>query len=323
MNTTTAIEPCRTYNADEVTAALARALAPLGGMEAFAERGKRVLLKPNLLAGKDPERAVTTHPAVVEAVARMALNCGAQVWIGDSPPIVGAHRVAAKCGIGAVAERLGVPVLNLERPTRESRRGQTRTRGIASPAIDADLLEMDAVINLPKMKAHCQMRLTGAVKNLFGCVPARRKAYWHFKLREGREAFARMLLALSERIAPELTVVDAVTAMEGFGPGNGDPVHAGLLIAGTNPVALDRVISEIVRVDARDHYVVQAAAELGMPGAALEDIELSGIRLEDAKLDSFFIPEPMPIGFSIPHLVKGMVRYAIHRWRGARRSAAA
>ncbi len=62
---TVAIEKVNDYGRDEVKAGLVRLLAPLGGMAAFVRPGERVLLKPNMLYGKPPEAAVTTHPEVL------------------------------------------------------------------------------------------------------------------------------------------------------------------------------------------------------------------------------------------------------------------
>jgi len=101
-----AIQRCTTYQADAVQAAVEQAVNLLGGMRAFVKPGGLVLIKPNLLFARPPEAAVTTHPAVVEAVARLALDCGGRVVIGDSPPLASAKRVAEMAGIADVARRL-------------------------------------------------------------------------------------------------------------------------------------------------------------------------------------------------------------------------
>jgi uncharacterized protein (DUF362 family) len=85
----------------------------------------------------------------VEAVARLALDCGAQVFLGDSPPLASASRNAQKCGIGEVAERLGIPILEFHQPTHNGWQHQQKTRGIATPAISRVLQEMDLIVNLP------------------------------------------------------------------------------------------------------------------------------------------------------------------------------
>jgi len=252
MNSIVAVERCPSYDPNSVREAVEKALSPLGGISAFVKSGDRVVLKPNLLAGKPAEKAVTTHPAVVEAVARMVLDCGGKAVIGDSPPLPNARRIAKRCGIADVAQRLDIPVLHYRKPTRQCRHPQTRTAGVATPDIEKSLLEADVIINLPKLKAHQQMRLTCAVKNMYGCVIGRRKALWHFKLQRGQDSFATMLLAVYEKTAPELTIVDAVVGMEGLGPMNGTPKSVGLILAGQDAVAIDRVMVEVLNVDWRE-----------------------------------------------------------------------
>ncbi len=107
---------CSRYDLKEVQDALQRALEPLGGMSAFVKPGDRVLLKPNLLAAHSPEKAVTTHPVFVEAVARLVKEAGGRVWIGDSPAgtIHGIRRFWRISGLLEVAERVGADLLSFE-----------------------------------------------------------------------------------------------------------------------------------------------------------------------------------------------------------------
>ncbi|MFB3785128.1 MAG: DUF362 domain-containing protein [bacterium] len=318
-----AIQRCATYQAEAVREAVERSLAPLGGMAAAVKPGDKVLIKPNMLFARPPEAAVTTHPAVVEAVARLALDCGGRVVIGDSPPLASANRVAAVSGIGEAARRLKIDVIEFHCPAPGCRRPPERTGALAAPAIDRAVLEADVVINVPKLKAHQQMLLTCGVKNLFGCVKGRRKAYWHFKLRKGPDRFADMLLTVYERTAPELTIVDAVVAMEGMGPGSGTPKSIGLILAGRDALAVDRVVTEILRVDWQDHFVIRAAGRRGFPAAELESISIHGLPLEEARINGFEIPEIAPIGFSLSHLIRGIVKYAAQRMKRPRPAGAA
>lgn len=310
---TVSIQRCPTYDPALIEDTISRALISLGGLESMIRRGDRVLLKPNLLFGRPPEQAITTHPGVVEATARMALDLGAKVFIGDSPPILSAQYAIHKCGIEDVVRRLGLQIVEFKKPTLTGWRSQTFTQGIATPPISGVLQNMDFVLNLPKLKSHQQMALTGAVKNLFGCVIARRKALWHFKLRASADDFAAMLLGLYEKIRPGLTIVDAVVAMEGQGPGNGVPKPVGLILSGVDAIAVDRVITEIVGMDWNDHFVIRKAAALGFPSANLEAISISGVSIQEAKIPSFQFAELTPIGFSVPHLIKGISKYILQR----------
>ena len=112
---TVSLARCPTYDLPQVEAALRHLLEPLGGMGAFVEPGQRVLLKPNLLIPARPERAITTHPAVVEAMINLVREAGGEPFIADSPggPLhnpPGMRRVYRDTGLQQVAERTGVPL---------------------------------------------------------------------------------------------------------------------------------------------------------------------------------------------------------------------
>ena len=110
---TVSIARCESYAADQVQTAVKAALAPLGGIEKFVRPGMRVLLKPNLLAAASRERAVTTHPAVVQAVAELVQEVGGVVLIGDSPagPIKNTYRLWREAGMRDVAEKVGADLV--------------------------------------------------------------------------------------------------------------------------------------------------------------------------------------------------------------------
>ena len=98
---TVSVVRCPSYEAETVRAALKRVLEPLGGIGTFVRPGQRVLLKPNLLSAKEPRRAITTHPRLVEAVADEVRGAGAVPFIGDSPggAIRGTGRLVLKSAI--------------------------------------------------------------------------------------------------------------------------------------------------------------------------------------------------------------------------------
>lgn len=128
-----------------------------------------MLIKPNLLSARTPEKRITTDPAMVRAVTRMVLDAGGKPVIGDSPALEPFKRVAEKCGMAEVAEELGVELAALTNP-----RPVSLPEGFAFKQLEiASLaLDTDVVINLPKLKTHCQMLLTLGVKNLFGAIVA-------------------------------------------------------------------------------------------------------------------------------------------------------
>ena len=111
-----------------------------------------------------------------------------------------------------------------------------------------EVTEVDAIINVCKMKTHALMRITGAVKNLFGLLCGTRKAREHMRF-PNDGLFARMLVDIHRCVKPRLHIMDAIEAMEGNGPGAGTPKHMGLLLFSTDPVALDAAFCALIHVD--------------------------------------------------------------------------
>ena len=298
------IEKCPTYEPDTVTAALERVLAPLGGMAAFVRPGERVLLKPNMLSAKPPERAVTTHPGVLRAVILAVQAAGATVLVGDSPGIGGQRRVAERSGMLAVIEETGAEYAPFEETAEVAGSGTFKRFQLARP-----YLEADRVINLPKLKTHEMMTMTCAVKNLFGAVVGTAKAGWHLKAGADRDLFARMLLEIYQLRPPDLTIVDAVLAMEGNGPGSGDPRQVGLLLAGANPVAVDVIAAEVAGIPKKLLYVERAAQSLGLPGADRATITTAGLPLDAARVPDFRLPPISDVQFGLPTFLKNRLRH--------------
>lgn len=233
---------CPSYKMEPLREALGKTLGPLGGMESFVEPGQRVLLKPNLLSAKDPSRAVTTHPNLVEAVIEEVRRIGAVPFIGDSPggAIRGIRRVWTNTGMEEMAERTGVELVSFEASGSKAIEFGKYTFFISKPVLEADV-----IISLPKLKTHSLTLLTCAVKNMFGVIPGFHKGEQH-KLYPKPGEFADMLVHLYKLVTPSLSIVDAVLAMAGNGPSSGDCVELGLLAAGDDAVAIDAVIADVV-----------------------------------------------------------------------------
>lgn len=274
-------------------------LEPLGGISAFVNAGERVLLKPNLLSAKSPDQAVTTHPALVRAVAELVKEAGGIVLIGDSPGIGGFQRVAEKSGIAAAARDSGAALVEFSDSLEMRASGRFRRIHLART-----YLEADKVINLPKLKTHEMMTMTCAVKNLFGAVVGAEKAGWHLKAGTSREQFARLLLEIYLLKKPALNIVDGIVAMEGNGPGSGDPLRLGVLIAGVNPVAVDLIAGRLAGIPADLLYIEREASAMGLPGSLIEQIEICGPPLEAFQRVPFRLPTGLDVQFGLPGFLK-------------------
>ncbi len=284
------------YRPATIEAALLALLAPFGGMTAFVKPGQKVLIKPNMLAGKIPEKAVTTHPEVVRAVIRLAQQSGGVVSVGDSPGVGSPRQVAARCGILAVVEETGATFA----PFAESVRVRPQGKTFHELEVARDLLDADIVINLPKLKTHQMMGLTCAVKNLFGAVVGMRKPRLHLQAGADKAFFALMLLELADFLRPALTVVDAVTAMEGDGPGSGDPVHIGALLAGTEPLAVDAAAIHLLGVRPESVWTQRLAQQNFYPGSRFEEIKIVGVDPRTLRPRTFRPAKSTEIHFGLP-----------------------
>ena len=229
----------------------------------FPLRSAHVLVKPNLLTATP---LACTSPVVVAAVCRWLLDQGARVRVGDSPGFGTATAVARQTGVEEALRPLGLRVESLADPRPLElplRRGGPVSFGVARVA-----LESDVIFSLPRVKAHSQMRLTLAVKNLFGCVCGLRKALIHTRQGQEPDFFADCIAALWAGLPPVAAVADGLTAMHVTGPSKGQPFPLGLLGASPSAVALDEAL----------------CAVLGLPlagtplGAALERREAPGCR---------------------------------------------
>jgi uncharacterized protein (DUF362 family)/Pyruvate/2-oxoacid:ferredoxin oxidoreductase delta subunit len=299
-----AIERADTYDRKGMKNAMILLLAPLGGMGAFVSHGERVLLKPNMLSAKPPEAAVTTHPEVLRAAIELVQEAGGVALVGDSPGIGGMLKVAEKSGMLAVIRETGAELTEFAEPVEVTGSGTFKRFALARP-----YLEADKIINLPKLKTHEMMTMTCAVKNLFGAVVGTAKAGWHLKAGADRAMFARMLLEIYLLRKPDLTIVDAVTAMEGNGPGSGDPRQVGLLLAGVNAVAVDVIAAEIAGIPKKLLYVERAAEKLGVAGADRSTIRTAGVPVAEARLAEFRLPHISDVQFGLPPFLKNRLRH--------------
>ena len=259
---------------------------------------QKIVIKPNLVMKRSPDDAATTHPALVEAVIRQLQELGAQdITIAESgggpyaEPLL--RSLYGTCGMAEAARRTGA-ALNFDTGSCQIEGdGQvTRRFTVINPVANADL-----IINVCKLKTHCMTVLSGAVKNLFGCIPGLMKPELHMRYPE-KEDFCQMLLDLSAALPQVISFVDAVDAMEGDGPTGGSKKHVGLTLCSSDRYALDLVNAAVLGVDPSDIITVRQSMERGLCPASLEDIELLGDRDALTQAGPFRYPRSKQTDFS-------------------------
>jgi len=286
---------------DHVEQRLTDLLALMGRMAQFASPGETIVLKPNLLQAAPPEKAVTTHPAVVAAVAQAVKEAGASAVIADSPGSGYRYnektldRVYRTCEMDAAAEKTGA-ALNVD--TTYEAVSFPEGRLVKRFEVITPVLQADAVFNLCKLKTHVLTGITCAVKNLFGVIPGLTKPGYHAKLRE-KDLFSAALLDLAACVSPRLSIIDAVEGMEGEGPGAGEPRQVGLLLAATNPLALDVVASEIIGLPRENNPLLIEAEKRDLHPNHLDEIELIGADIDDLRVLDFALPSTFLSGAGI------------------------
>ena len=242
MDKRVAVRQCDEYDLKKITGIIAGIYESTGGPD---PHGRKVLLKPNILSDAPPEKCITTHPVVVEAMIRYLQSKGAEVIVGDSPSVHLKNFKPVKCGIDEVCRRTGVEWTDFRNNPVEIKSGRLKIK-IASAARKADL-----IISLPKFKNHELAYFTGAVKNTLGLVPGFIKAKQH-ALYQNRIRFSEFLVDLNEAVMPDYFLMDGIYAMEGPGPANGFPKKTAVLIGSANPLALDIIACTIAGYNATD-----------------------------------------------------------------------
>jgi len=294
MKSSVSIVKCPNYDENKVLSGLRRSIDLIGGIQTFVKKGHHVLLKPNLLYGKSPEKAVTTHPAIVKGVIEIVREAGGVPFIGDSPSIGSLMKAAEKAGIKAVADEMKCPLVEFNRPVLPP---NGKGKIFKQLEIDQTVLEADVIINLPKWKTHVQMLLTLGVKNLFGCIPGPRKALWHLKAGEDRKTFAQILVDLYQVIQPSLTLLDGIVGMEGNGPNSGRPIPLGLILASGDSLSLDQIVCDLLGISRKSLLTNRVAFEQGL---GKDKIDVVGERVEDVKISNFQFPTLSQMDWNLP-----------------------
>ena len=271
------------YTAGNISPAVADCLRALGGIEKFVSPGQRVLLKPNLLGTFEPEKAVTTNPEVVKAMAQIVIAAGAKCFIGDSPGMGSFKSVCQITGMTDVAKATGAELLELKNPGEFIKKDNKVGRKLPLSSL---LKDIDVIITLPKLKTHGQMGFTGALKNQYGLLPGSLKAEYHYRMKS-REWLAELIIDINRAAPAILAVMDAVVGMEGNGPSGGEPREIGCIMASADLTALDAVACRMVGINVHANPILNASLNRGFGVVASKEIETLGVDPEELAISDF------------------------------------
>ncbi|MCA1563036.1 MAG: DUF362 domain-containing protein [Acidobacteria bacterium] len=250
--------PVSSYDAD-LSDVIGRALADLG----VDVRGRRVFLKPNLVE-YEPGTAINTDPRVIIGAAVAFRRAGAaEIVVGEGP----GHRrdseyLITRTGLYDHLREHRIRFVDLNQDDVEVVPLRSRFTGLDRLSLPVELMRADVIVSMPKLKTHHWAGMTASMKNFFGAVPG--AVYgWPKNILHVR-GIENSILDLNATIRPHLSIVDAITAMEGDGPIMGRPRHAGFIAMGRDLVAVDATCARIIGLDpARMPYLAEAGRFLG------------------------------------------------------------
>jgi uncharacterized protein (DUF362 family) len=302
-NSAVTLTQCSDYSQAKIAEAIARQFELLGGLGKFVRPGDTVLLKPNLIAPRPRRCAAQTDPAVIIETAKLLKDFGAKPFVGDSPAWGNVFNCIKALKLEEPLKKLSVSVKQLNRP-KKCQIGTHNTKvGISSIALDADV-----IISLPKFKTHQQVIATFAVKNMFGCVSGKQKALWHFAKGKTDDDFCEFLIGIYRFLNPALTIIDAVTVMDGPGPIRGRARPLGWLIGGTEPVACETICCKLVNIRPEELPIIKTARQMDLGCSEAEKIEILGEDFPENICTDFKLAGPIPLRFSLPHICKSVCK---------------
>ena len=299
------LQKLNSYSLDSVVHFVRNSLKILDPESSLFGNGQKVLLKPNLLRGFKPSRCVTTHPVVVEAVCQVLKDLSvSHIVISDSPALGSLSVVARKAGYTFLKKKYGVQILPLSNPITFKNVEQVPHLKIAGC-----LKHYDRIINLPKVKSHCQMTMTLCVKNLFGLVIGKRKPALHCLVKNDKLKFAKMLIDIAHHVNPCLSIADGIQAMQGQGPINGTPYPLGVMGASQDMTALDLIFAHLLKIPPEKIYTLEAARIKKFGQTNIDDIIVSGrMDYRSLAVEGFKMAYPLDISFNPFRLINSFVK---------------
>ena len=217
---------------------------------------KRVFVKVNLISSEFVPGQCTS-PLVLDEVLRELTENGYEVTFGDADLAAArqCERACEKWGHKNLAEKYGARFQNISKDTLI----KVDVGGTVFKTLDIPqcIWEADHIVNLPVIKTHCLTGLTCSLKHFWGVVPRVRHQY-HLVV---NEAIADITRFLRDKIA--YNIADGTIAMEGNAPRTGISKICDVIMASSDPVALDAAVAEYMGIPTPEHVFAAAKRDVG------------------------------------------------------------
>ena len=298
------------YDVKSLSVIVDRIITDHGGYERLFAKGKKTVIKPNLVVKKKPDACATVHPAFLEAVILAIRPFTDDITVAECPggpntePLL--QGIYRETGIAEVCRKYGVPI---------HYKMDAVTLPVAEPLSgkEVDVLkvfaEAEVFINLAKMKTHSLTTVTGSAKNLYGLIPGLRKVEYHAAYPEIYD-FSGFIVDINAALTPTLSLVDGIYGMEKDGPSGGTPKFGGTVLGGVNTFAIDHVMCRRMGVSPEIVPILKRAKEAGRYS---EEIHLLGDDVEEGLPSPFILPDSKKFNLlrELPNLLGGKLGKAL------------
>ena len=269
---------CSDYNEENVQKAVEQTIASFDVLKNI-KKGTKVVIKANLVSAMSPEKSATVHPVLIKYLTTYLKDKGCEVTVGDSPG--GLYTKAFLNHVYNIT-KMNETGAHLNDDFSVKKAIFNDAKVLKTFDYTGYLDKADIIINFCKLKSHGMMKMSCAVKNLFGTIPGTTKPEYHYRFPNHTD-FANMLIDLNEYFKPVVNVVDAIIGMDGNGPTMGNPKKIGCILSAENPYELDYICSKIIGLNMDDVETIKQSYERKL-------FEPNNITLND-KIENYIIKD--------------------------------
>ena len=296
------LKKCNEYSLDLIKEKIRDSLDLLGGIDYLIKKDEKVFIKCNCVGPFDKKMGITTHPIFVQAVIQLVKEKTNNIIIGDNPATRDITYTLKKTGIYDVIQEENIKIFNGKELVKIT---NSNPKIYSDFEVSKEMMEVDVLINLPKLKTHTLAYMTVAQKNFFGFIYGLNKAGWHVKASnplEFGEAINDLYGAIKENFIDKkiINICDGILGLEGEGPSSGGiSKYANAIITSYDAVSLDRIAAEVVHLDNKKCFITSIANERKYGDGNLENIELLGDSLDEFKDIHFLAPKDSLSSFGL------------------------